>query len=513
MKKLLAFRLQTKNTERAFPKVHRVAVLILLLIFSGFSIYKKKDRAFSLLFTETFEADGNGTKYRANTFDDGDSDVWLRWDVSTNPAGPNPRSTTSGRNFFQAYAGQQGDYAFGGEDMDATDNPLGEGKPGYITFKTLEVSAYQSGTAKMELLIAASTELNSRYETSDYIRIEYAFDTDIATGATSSGNIPDQANLETGTYSIGGAFYGGVGAVNTDYFEDTDLDGAGNADASSLTTTLTDFSFTFSIPASASTMSVRIVALGNSAEEAIVDNIRISAEPGVSAPTSATIAATAFLEGAYNGTNLNTTINGSIPTAQPYSGAIFNGHSDTESATAPASAVDWVLVELREAGSAAAALNATKVGSAAGFLMSDGSIKATDGTSDLTISLSGNTGASFYVVIYHRNHLPIMSANAISESAGSYSIDFTSASANTYQTTIALTSLSSGKFGMPAGDTDGDGDIDAVDMNTWRTHNGAGFSYSGSGVADFNLDGVINAIDRNNFHKKNTSKIRQVPAT
>lgn len=231
------------------------------------------------------------------------------------------------------------------------------------------------------------------------------------------------------------------------------------------------------------------------------------------APSSATVEATVFLEGAYNGTNLNTTLNASIPTAQPYAGSAYNNHAGTESASAPANAVDWVLVELREAGSAAAALNSTKVGSAAGFLMSDGSIKATDGTSNLSISLSGNTGSDFYVVIYHRNHLPIMSAAAISESSGTYTVDLTSSSASTYQTTSALATLSGGKFGMPAGDTDGDGDVDATDLGTWRTHNGATFSYGSNGAADFNLDGVINAVDRNNFQQKNTSKTRQVPST
>lgn len=229
------------------------------------------------------------------------------------------------------------------------------------------------------------------------------------------------------------------------------------------------------------------------------------------APSSINLSATVFLEGAYNGTNLNTTINSNIPTNQPYSGSSFNNHSGTESAAPPAGAVDWVLVELREAGSAAAALNSTKVGSAAGFLMSDGSIKATDGTSDLAVSLSGNSGTAYFVVIYHRNHLPIMSAGAISANSGTYTIDFTTNSANTFMSTTSLVSLSGGKFGMPAGDSNGDGNINADDLSAWRTNNGVTFSYGGNGAVDFNLDGVINAVDRNDFYKKNTSKLRQVP--
>lgn len=225
--------------------------------------------------------------------------------------------------------------------------------------------------------------------------------------------------------------------------------------------------------------------------------------------TSATLDITAYLEGAYNGITLNTTLNSNIPLTQPYS---TNGHSGGSATAIPANAVDWVLIELREAGSAALALTNTKVGSAPGFLMSDGSIKATDGTSNLTVSLSGNTGAAFYVVIYHRNHLPIMSANAISQSSGTYTIDFTSVSANTYQGTTALTTLSGGKFAMPAGDADGDGDVDASDLTAWRGQNGTAFSYAGT-KADFNLDGVINAIDRNALQQKNTSKTSQVPTT
>ncbi|GAB5526533.1 MAG: hypothetical protein Roseis2KO_44050 [Roseivirga sp.] len=228
------------------------------------------------------------------------------------------------------------------------------------------------------------------------------------------------------------------------------------------------------------------------------------------APTSATVAATVFLEGAYNGTNLNTTLNAGIPTTQTYTN---NGHAGAETAgSVPAGAVDWVLVELREAGSAAAALSATKVGSAAGFLMNDGTIKATDGTSNLTVSLSGNSGADFFVVIYHRNHLPIMSANAITESSSLYTIDFTSASANTYQGTTGLASLSGSKFGMLAGDADGDGDVDGTDLTTWRSQNGAAFVYNTTN-GDLNLDGEINAVDRNDFQQKNSSKTSQVPTT
>ncbi|MFY0591818.1 dockerin type I domain-containing protein [Roseivirga sp.] len=236
------------------------------------------------------------------------------------------------------------------------------------------------------------------------------------------------------------------------------------------------------------------------------------------APASIQVAATVFLEGAWNGTNaMNTTLEDAnlVSASAPYNGT--NSHAGSESvasaAAVPDGAVDWVLVELREAGSAAGAVNSTRKGSAAGFLMSNGSIKAIDGTSNLSINLSGNTGTDYYVVIYHRNHLPIMSANAIVGSSGTLTIDFTANSANTYQTTTALVALSGSKFGMPSGDLNQDGNINGTDLGTWQTNNGITFSYGSNGAADFNLDGEINAVDRNDFHQKNTSKTRQVPTS
>ena len=237
--------------------------------------------------------------------------------------------------------------------------------------------------------------------------------------------------------------------------------------------------------------------------------------PPTSAPSSVTVAVTAILEGAWNGSNaMNTHLEegGLIPTADPYDG--LNGHdADATPAVAsiPDGVVDWVLVELREADLIADADDGSRVGSAAGFLMEDGSIVATNGSSNLSISLSGNSGADFYVVVYHRNHLPIMSLNEVTESSGVYTIDLSS-SANVYESANAVSTLAgSSKVGMHAGNTDDDSDIDNDDLATWRSNNGAAYSYSTNGDADFNLDGVINAVDRNEFHQKNTAKTRQLP--
>ena len=395
---------------------------------------------------------------------------------------------------------------YGVDDLDDSGN-IRSDDLAIITFNNVDVT----GATDLKLKLLLGTDRADRFETDDYFQIYYAFDDDITThpGLTttfSQGDytlLADYRGSGSGTNASRDADFSGAGdGTEVLPFGTADLATGGNNDM-----VMSDISF--DLTGTGTNLSVRFVFQTDSGDETfLIDNIRVAGEVPVSAPTSATVAATAFIEGAYNGTNLNTTLNASIPTSQPYS---INGHAGAETAgSIPAGAVDWVLVELREAASAAGALSSTKIGSSAGFLMSDGSIKATDGTSDLIVSLSGNTGSDFYVVIYHRNHLAIMSANAISESGGTYSIDFTSSSANTYQTTTALTVLSTGKFAMPAGDADGDGDVDATDLTTWRGQNGTTFSYNSTN-GDFNLDGVINAVDRNDFQQKNTSKTSQVP--
>ena len=222
-------------------------------------------------------------------------------------------------------------------------------------------------------------------------------------------------------------------------------------------------------------------------------------------PTSLEVAATVYLEGAYNTTDndLNTTLNSLIPTTQPFG---FNDHaSGTSTGSIPASAVDWIVVELRESTTGAT------VGSASGFLMSDGSTKATNGTDNLEVTLSSNSGISYYVIIYHKNHIPIMSALVLDGSSGTLTIDFTDNQSKAFGTN-AMKELETGVYGMFAGDADGNLSVEAADLSTWRTANGAAFNYSSNSRSDFNLDGVINAVDRNEYQQKNSTETNQVPS-
>jgi hypothetical protein len=90
-----------------------------------------------------------------------------------------------------------------------------------------------------------------------------------------------------------------------------------------------------------------------------------------------------------------------------------------------------------------------------------------------------------YVVIYHRNHIGIMSSAAVPLVGDVYTYDFTTAQSQAYDNgQIDLT----GAFGMTAGDADGNGDINLSDfLDVFVPEFGSPFGYYG-GDADLNSD-------------------------
>ena len=173
---------------------------------------------------------------------------------------------------------------------------------------------------------------------------------------------------------------------------------------------------------------------------------------------------TVFMEGPYNGATMNTYLNsgGLLPISQPYSGAPWN-YTGTESVSAipNANVVDWVLVEIREtAGDVESATSATMVAQLAGFLLDDGSIVGLDGSSNILAPTSFTD--NIYVVVYHRNHIRVMSSTALTQIGGVYTYDFTDAQAKAYDSQQkAIGSV----YGMYAGDIDNDGEVFSNDLD------------------------------------------------
>lgn len=146
-----------------------------------------------------------------------------------------------------------------------------------------------------------------------------------------------------------------------------------------------------------------------------------------------------------------------LPSAQPYSGAPWNysGTENLDTADHPSTAVDWVLVELRSTYNGSAVTG----GRSAGFLLANGSIVDTNGVDNIKF-WNVNPGY-YYVVIKHRNHLPIMSRDSILLNVSSNAYDFTTGQGQAYgtdTTTFAnkpLSVLSTGVYGMRGGDAGG----------------------------------------------------------
>jgi hypothetical protein len=211
-----------------------------------------------------------------------------------------------------------------------------------------------------------------------------------------------------------------------------------------------------------------------------------------------------FIQGSYtSGGTMTTSLNSSgfMPFPQPYIVAPWNYTGSERVYNMPTDIVDWVLVELRTGTEAN-----TTVGRRAAFLKSDGSIVDLDGLSQVKFNriVPGN----YYIVIRHRNHLPIMSANPVNLSFTNSSLhDFSTAQTQAYGSE-PMVDLGGGLYGMYAGDGNGDGGINIVDRNlVWRLQNGT----IGYLPGDFDLNSGVNIIDRNLKWRVNNGKLSQVP--
>ncbi|MEM6319096.1 MAG: hypothetical protein AAF960_15590, partial [Bacteroidota bacterium] len=121
-----------------------------------------------------------------------------------------------------------------------------------------------------------------------------------------------------------------------------------------------------------------------------------------------------------------------IPTAQPYNALMDFAYAGTEtvnptvfSTTGNDAIVDWILVELRDAGDPTSVVETR-----AGLLQRDGDIVDTDGTSALSFTSSSD---DYYVAVRHRNHLGCMTQNTVALSSSATTIDFSLSATMTYQ--------------------------------------------------------------------------------
>lgn len=220
-----------------------------------------------------------------------------------------------------------------------------------------------------------------------------------------------------------------------------------------------------------------------------------------------------FLEGPYDAASnkMNTDLldKGLVPVQQPYNPPLpYYGnmspdwlHVGTESVvTFPPGVVDWVIVQLRDAPSAATATPATIIGTQAAFLLNSGFVVGLDGESNLFFPAELND--DLFVVVYHRNHLGIMSASGLTQTAGVFTYDFRTDVTKVYQGAAGYKQINTSPvvWGMVAADGDADGMISPGDKITlWSPLAGE----QGYFPSDYDLDSQVDNNDKNTLWRIN----------
>jgi uncharacterized protein (TIGR02145 family) len=215
-----------------------------------------------------------------------------------------------------------------------------------------------------------------------------------------------------------------------------------------------------------------------------------------------------FLQGPYIGTAMNAALNAQnlIPLNQPYNVSPWNYTGAEQVASIPnADVVDWALVELRETtGDAFTATQDKMINRQAAFIKADGNIVGTDGSS--LIIYNGAITSNLYVVIWHRNHLAVMSSGALTNNGGVYSWDFTDQLGKAHLDGQKL--IGTNVFGMAGGDSDANGIVGQDDKDANWTPDAGEKGYK---PGDLNLDAQVNNRDKDDSWKPNIGKTTKVP--
>jgi hypothetical protein len=186
-----------------------------------------------------------------------------------------------------------------------------------------------------------------------------------------------------------------------------------------------------------------------------------------------------LLQGSYaaNAHTMSTSLSTNIPLTSRYA-------ADLNTTTnVPFSAVDWILVQARPSASLVNTFSRSV------FLLNGGQIVEKTGNTNVIIEVPPMT--TNYLVISHRNHLAVMSAQPLIFTNQTFTYDFTTGREKYYGGTNACVELEPGVWGMIAGDADGDGKITPTDRKIVEQQRGK----TGYLQGDLNLDGKVDGGD------------------
>ncbi|WP_394749669.1 ExeM/NucH family extracellular endonuclease [Spongiimicrobium salis] len=202
----------------------------------------------TVLLGESFETDGNGTRYTTSIpeFSDGFGDFFTRTDGSNIGA------------FYEVF-GADGNFYFVAQDID------GEGSAAQqtLTFSGIDISNFEN--LNFSALFAEDDDAaNQDWDDSDFLRVEYQID------GGGFQNLLAIEEIDNGT------------AFNQEPGIDTDFDGV--ADGAAITSTFTAFGNV--IAGTGSSLDIRITISLNSGDEDIaIDRIEVTGDAVVNTPT------------------------------------------------------------------------------------------------------------------------------------------------------------------------------------------------------------------------------------
>ncbi|PIA79373.1 hypothetical protein BFR04_00540 [Gaetbulibacter sp. 4G1] len=190
-------------------------------------------------------------------------------------------------------------------------------------------------------------------------------------------------------------------------------------------------------------------------------------------------------------------IAGQIPTTSPYTDGLTCDAS-VFTVTGANAIVDWVWLELRDP-----ITSTTIVSSRSALLQRDGDIVDIDGVS--TSVIFSEVPGAYYLVVTHRNHLGIRSANTYNLSSTTTTINLSTSSNSVAGGTNAIIDLGNGKFGLIGGDFDANGQVQNTDLSGVRPVLGQS-QYS---AGDLDMNSQVQNTDINNLLNPNTGKGKQ----
>ncbi len=263
------------------------------------------------LHSESFETDGEGSRYNSNTYSycPTDPDYFLR--TNTNPVLPTGGCATG---FGSTLINLQGSFFWAGEDILSNQQPFpGNHAPGQITTQNINIAGYSSLT--VSLYLATASNNGTRWETADSINI--------------------QAKIDGGTYRTVGRFMGD-GISGGRLRIDANLDGAiTGADPLTKCDTVAFIKYTFNIPGGGTSMNVRLdFDQYGGTEESAIDLIEVQGTlspciaPTITCPAAQSLALDASCQASLpNYTALGVVTGTCSPTVtqSPASGALQSG--------------------------------------------------------------------------------------------------------------------------------------------------------------------------------------------